>query len=192
MRDLDWHPSGKFLCVACEDATALQWIPEKQTTMALYYLTTMRLSSLVMEPMDQLVSLDGANIVRVWDIETGLVEQQHQLVDQFDAQQVDVLVEFSPQDDRISAGAAAPSSIWQTGDGSLVDTVHGSYLNWSFDGAYLASKYNETVTVLGFAQPEGACDKRTARLWHFASLEPKRLSFDRQRLPRIVDLGHQN
>ncbi len=148
VRDLDWHPSGEFLCVGCDDATVLQWYPatQKLRDSPLPHDDAVSFSRYGGEG-DWLVSLDQSNTIRVWDIKSGLAEQQHQLANQFDAHQVDVLVEFSPSDKQISAGAAAPASVWQTSDGRLLKTITGSYLNWSFDGRYLASKFNETVTV---------------------------------------------
>jgi WD40 repeat protein len=148
IRDLDWHPSSQFLSIGCDDATVLQWSPttQKMRDVPLPHDDGVTFSRYCGEG-DWLVSMDQSNVIRLWDIKSGLAEQQHQLVNQFDAHQVDVLVEFSPSDKQISAGAAAPASVWKTSDGTLLKTVTGSYLNWSFDGRFLASKFNETVTV---------------------------------------------
>jgi eukaryotic-like serine/threonine-protein kinase len=155
VRDLDWNPSGEFLCIACDDASVLQW---NTSTQKIQGVPLPHDESVIYSRYcgngDRLVSLDRSNYIRVWDVKSGLAEQQRQLVNQFDAHQVDVLVEFSPAADHLTAGAAAPASIWRTDDGSLVKTMLGSYLNWSFDGRLLASKYNETVSIWNAADFE--------------------------------------
>lgn len=146
--DIAWGPDGEWVAGGCSDATTLVWNVDtgKHTDTLLQHQAKVRQVEFIPNS-GRFVTLDESNRICIWNPEMQRAERSMQLVDQSDAHQIDVSVYWSPDDIRIVAGAAFPSSVWSAASGRPLHSIVGSYANWSHDGKYLASKYNDPVSI---------------------------------------------
>lgn len=147
VRGLDWNADSSSLAIACDDLAVRIWDRAKGRVAdrMLQHEGSPRIVKFASQNV--LVTVDEPLSVRLWDLTNGMAEMEFRLGKQLDSTQVDVSVRFSPDDSMIAAGAAFPASIWRTADGQHLHTITGSFVNWSSDGNYIATRYCDPITI---------------------------------------------
>jgi eukaryotic-like serine/threonine-protein kinase len=147
VRGLDWNTDSSSLAIACDDLAVRIWdrARGKVSDRMLQHQESPRTVKFANKNI--VVTVDESYSTRLWDLTNGMAEMEFRLGDQLDATQVDVSVRFSPDDSMLAAGAAFPASIWRTADGQHLHTITGSFVNWSSDGNYIATRYRDPITI---------------------------------------------
>ena len=147
-RDVAWGTDGEWVAGGCTDATTHVWNIDtgKLTDTLLQHEAKVRQVEFL-ESLGKFVTLDESDRICIWNLEVRRAERSMQLVNQLDSHQIDVSVCWSPDDNRIVAGAAFPSSIWSVSSGKPLHAILGSYVDWSHDGKFMASKYTDPVSI---------------------------------------------